>query len=505
MDSIKIICGPIIGAVTCNSARILVEVAHDCQLTMILTSSDTNIELTLKLLKKVPTIYKFINLTPATPYTIIFKEPVNYSNICLAEQISQFRTLPEEFEKIKLGFISCNSIRDEIYSDKVYSLWHQLASSVKSFDFIIHHGDQMYLDDSNIYKKHGKVENCFIEQEKIYKKMNIDKIKECGLEIREAIQKEYRKTWTHEPIAFVLKNVPNYMMLDDHDVHDDFGFDPKFSNKDDFEYYFAEQARYCYYLYQRQLREDIDFSNFSKIDREFYHVNIAGVCLYMLDFRGCRVWHKKPNDPLKLSTKQWEEIDKCFGKNGLFSKFDCKCVLFVSTTPPVFLSNTQTTDLLCKFEDDVYEQWSVNCPDEQARILKTLCDFKTNTKKNLALVSGDVHVCGLTEIYRNDQFMFKQLITSGIRQKAFTDFQIAVLTRLVNNMAVVSNEFTYKHENFSNDNNYGIIEISAKYDYEIMGRFARSREEDKIIPFVTNRWSLCRPDYRDSCNCCSIY
>jgi phosphodiesterase/alkaline phosphatase D-like protein len=507
MEAIKIICGPIIGAVTCSTARILVEVEQDCQLTMILTSYDTYIELTQRLSKKHPTIYKFINLSPSTVYGISFKEPVSFTSGVLAKQSSEFRTIPEEFEQIKLGFISCNSIRTEINGDKVYSLWHQLALQARSFDYLIHLGDQVYLDDFNVFKKNQKPENVFMELEKIYRPMTIDKVRDSELEIREAIQAEYRLTWTYEPIAFVLKNIPNYMMLDDHDIHDDFGFNPKFSDKEAFEFYFAQQARYCYYLYQRQLREDIDFTDdtFSKIEKEYYHVNIAGVCIYMLDFRGCRVWHKKENDHLKLGKRQWEDIDRCFGRNGLFSRFDCKCAIFVSTTPPVYISGTQVSELLCDFEDDVFEQWSLDCSDEQIRLLKTLCDFKLNTKKNVTLISGDVHLCGLTEIYRNDQFMFKQFITSGIKQKGFTNFQIQVLKNVINTKTIVNNEFSYKHENFSNDNNYGIIEVSAKYGYEIMCRHARSREEDKILPFVTNRWSLNRPEFRESCHCCSIF
>jgi alkaline phosphatase D len=504
MESIKIICGPIIGAVTCHTARIVVEVESDCELTMFLMSDDTLLELTLQVKKRFPTVFKFINLTPSTTYAVSFKEAVIYSNPILAKQTADFRTMPEEVDDIKIGFISCNSVRTEFQSNKSYSMWYHLAAQVKSFDYIFHHGDQVYLDEGNVFRKGEQPDNVYIELKYKYKNMSIEEIKSFEVDIRETIQEEYRRTWTYEPIAFILKNVPNYMMFDDHDIHDDFGFNPKFCDKDDFGNYFAKEARYCYYLYQRQLREDIDFSDFSKIDREFYWVNLGGICVFVLDFRGCRTWHKIVNDPLKLSTKQWYEIEDCFGRNGMFSKPSCKCAIMVTTTPPVYLSGNQLTELITGYENDVYEQWSLDCSDEQQRLLKILSEFKTSTKKPLTLVTGDVHICGLTEIYRSDSFMFKQFITSGIKQKTFSDFQMKVLRNVVNHEQNVNNEFTFKHEGFSNDNNYGIIEISKSNNYEIMCRHARSREENKILPFITNRKSLNRQTDRAGCQCCLI-
>lgn len=41
------------------------------------------------------------------------------------------------------------------------------------------------------------------------------------------IRGEYRRSWTFEPTAFVLANIPNLMILDDHDIRDDWGYCPE--------------------------------------------------------------------------------------------------------------------------------------------------------------------------------------------------------------------------------------------------------------------------------------
>ncbi len=60
-------------------------------------------------------------------------------------------------------------------------------------------------------------------------------------EIKELIRNEFRRTWTFEPTAKVLANVPNIMFLDDHEIRDDWGWrsedwDPNSTKMD---YYFG--------------------------------------------------------------------------------------------------------------------------------------------------------------------------------------------------------------------------------------------------------------------------
>ena len=42
-------------------------------------------------------------------------------------------------------------------------------------------------------------------------------------ELREKLREEYRDTWKFEPTQFCLANCPSIMMIDDHEIHDDFG------------------------------------------------------------------------------------------------------------------------------------------------------------------------------------------------------------------------------------------------------------------------------------------
>ena len=69
-----LITGPIIGKVTNDSARILIESDIDKDISMILISNDSKLSLNKTIMSRTPTIFEFTNLVPYTKYFIFLPE-----------------------------------------------------------------------------------------------------------------------------------------------------------------------------------------------------------------------------------------------------------------------------------------------------------------------------------------------------------------------------------------------------------------------------------------------
>lgn len=64
------------------------------------------------------------------------------------------------------------------------------------------------------------------------------------------MREEYRKTWVVPSTKYVLANVSNRMILDDHEVLDDAGKDTELGDKNHWKrWYSYEISRYVYYEY----------------------------------------------------------------------------------------------------------------------------------------------------------------------------------------------------------------------------------------------------------------
>ena len=107
-------------------------------------------------------------------------------------------------------------------------------------------------------------------------------------EIRELYRKYYRLNWNHPPTRRVLSQVCNLMILDDHEIRDDWGSEEQDRVKGSVEYYIGKLAREVYWEYQRQLIGDIDKPEemFNKHEA-FYHI-IGDYGILFLDLRAAR-------------------------------------------------------------------------------------------------------------------------------------------------------------------------------------------------------------------------
>lgn len=147
--------GPVIGKVTPNSARILLEISESGQIAITLEKESPPLETvgTNHMRKAHPTVQKmlvagrpgifvFENLDPATRYIVKLKGCQRAAN-----QSSSFWTFPAEgFPSVNFAVISCNKIfitEKEITSHS--DLWAHLAKAIeqRKIDMCLHLGDQV--------------------------------------------------------------------------------------------------------------------------------------------------------------------------------------------------------------------------------------------------------------------------------------------------------------------------------------------------------------------------
>jgi phosphodiesterase/alkaline phosphatase D-like protein len=498
-----IVCGPIIGTVTDSTARILIEVDQDCEIIMKLYSNDNTYKVKKSLMGKIPTIFKFEDLKSNTKHFVGFDHQVCYENKYLANISSSFKTLSDDLTNTKFAVISCNAISKELQTNKEYSLWKHLSENIDKYDYALHLGDQVYLDWGEWF---GDEENVYQKVKKLLHNADPDSFDKYSDEVRGLIRSEYLRTFNYEYVARVYRNIPNFMIFDDHEFYDNFAFfeinDETQSSKID--RFFAKHARWYYYAYQKQLWEDIDFPDFKTVKKEYHYMTINQVGLFFVDRRGCRYWHKNPGDQLKLGSEQWQDLENCFKKGGTFDKQNIKTVFLVTTTPIVLMAHSVVLEIYGMTQKEIYEQWSYDCPEEQVRLLKLMKEFREATNKEVVLVSGDVHMAGCTDIYHNDKFVYKQFIASGIMQRSLTAYQVKMANFAFDFKENLDGGFSFNHKNFTPHNNYGIIDVYD--DNSIYCNWVKSLDTKKYLPTLGEPvyYNYINKQRGGRCSCCNI-
>lgn len=442
----KISLGPIIGKVTSTEARVLVEYTQDSLETLSLIAPDgQQIDSQKQVLANRPTVFQFTGLTPKTIYTVASSIPFPVEN-------SSFRTLSSEPAPINFAFNSCNSRKTYNRYDDKNNLWGDIAGKAlrKEIDYIIHLGDQIYVDYYNdVYDK------CIA----LIKKTPRENWDEIAEQVRELIRIEYRLTFGGKLEALALANCPSIMQFDDHEARDDLGFRPEDTDPNTVDGFYLQQARFVYYEYQRQLREDVDFSNIDSVKYEFHSHILNNVGLFFLDYRGKNSWLKAPEKG-HLGKAQWAALKKAFKPVG--GDFEnCQMTIVVSTIPLVMYS-TGWTRLIKAFVDDAQEGWEFQSQQEHAEFLSLLDDWKIakNGAREVFAVGGDVHHAGHTDILRDNRKSFSQLITSGICQEMVTEWELLLSKLAMGTDHRIYEDWKFQHYGWTKRNNYGLVSVA---------------------------------------------
>ncbi|HLM56079.1 MAG TPA: alkaline phosphatase D family protein, partial [Pyrinomonadaceae bacterium] len=261
----KITLGPVIGEVTDTTARVLVEVDDNVQVTCEATDPDKNVVTqTVSFTKDRPSVFKLQGLSPETEYDLTFK------GVTAGHPRGRVRTFKAGADRLNVAAVSCNFLGRRGETD----LWADLRDRYVipgDVDLLLHLGDQIYGDAT------------FARALKIIRGKEPRSKTAQDEQILEAYRRLYRVWWTEPSTRDVLANVSNLMIWDDHEIRDDWGSRREDSDPDSAQYRVGTLARQVYREYQRQLWEDPPHSD----AEEHFHV-WGSIGVLFVDQRGGR-------------------------------------------------------------------------------------------------------------------------------------------------------------------------------------------------------------------------
>jgi phosphodiesterase/alkaline phosphatase D-like protein len=430
----KITVGPVIGKVTDTTARILIEVDDNVQVTCDATDSNKNVVTqTGSFTKDRPSVFKLEGLLPETEYEITFKGvTANYPK-------GRVRTFSANSDRLNVAAVSCNFLGRRAETN----LWADLRDRYVlpgDIDLLLHLGDQIYGDAT--FARALKIINGKEPKSKTAQ----------DEQILEAYRRLYRAWWGEASTRDVLANVSNLMIWDDHEIRDDWGSRREDSDPASVEYRIGTLARQVYREYQRQLWEDSPHSD----DEHHFHV-WGTIGVLFVDQRGGRSFTRDAARPY-LGTRQWGNIVQAL-KQGEFSTV--RALIVVTSVPLVYLGS-HITEFGTYAADDLYDHWSHPLHNkEQVEMVRALREWKAAIpgQRELLVVGGDVHVGGHTHVKHEGVTIFNQLITSPITNtppKWYAFYGLLLLTEAEEKL---TGSYSYEHHDFTNKRNYGVIMV----------------------------------------------
>jgi len=494
----KILLGPIIGKVTNTTARVGIEIEYSKEISCILTAPNGQTAVCRRFPERgFLTVFKFSGLQPKTLYIVSLENspPLN----------SQFRTLRNDNDEpgnLNIAIVSCNEVTKALEKAPYQDLWLDLSKRARQLDYVLHIGDQCYMDMGDESTEQTPYQLC----QKKFNSVPQSQWNSLVPEVLDIMRTHYRRTWRHPPTAAVLANVPNLMTLDDHEIRDDWGwrkedYDPNTTKCD---YLFGQLARRAYYEYQRQLREDIDWNNFNNLECEYHDHILNGVGIVLLDYRGSRSWFREEKvEELQLGVKQTNWIRNLFSSQGKFK--DLSSVLFISPIPLIYLSH-QLTKTATIAIDDAQEHWTFKNAAELADVFDLLRIWK-NAKvgREVTLVGGDVHIGCHSEIYYNNELCFKQFVTSAMNNEVPNKLEYMVVKVGLHMSGDLAGGYSFRHSEIVRKNNYGLLKVEDHFGRSYVESLLIISEQAGITAEKnpTSNWDRKKPIL--CCKTCNIF
>jgi len=477
----KLIVGPVVGKVTQDSARILVEPDRDVTVACSLTpdgEGDPVATEELELVKGRPSVFKFFGLAPGTKYAVTFAGAEVFTEGC------SFRTVPEDGWRFERGdqphfaIASCNKVYTsrQLPRGSLVDLWRNLEIRIKEgeqVDYMLHLGDNVYNDHEWYLVEKGKKKleghSCkwgvaitwleALEREEWDNKR---------ADIEELFRTAYRETWGHPPTRYVLANVPNIMLFDDHDIRDDFGDRAQDYDLESKDRWLAEIAYRVIKEYQKTLYEDLS----DEPTPDFSHHAFGDVGFAFVDVRGCKTFHRIEGDPSPfLGKHQWRALeDGLCGDEGVFA--GCRAMLLLMPVPIAYVTETPTMVAGAHVVDDLLGQWSATAHlPEVPRFLQLCAQWRgMGEGRQVLVVGGDVHEGGWTDIFIGDgESGIKQLTTSAIANKMTKPHEALAVT-LTRSAASfydgrrLAGDWLMTHFDWTNYRNYALVDCLAGDD-----------------------------------------
>ena len=478
---VQLLCGPIIGHVTSTTAFILLEIDESIDfLSCILQEVSTTAKesegkvhaVQENVQKRRPRVFQFGDLQEETTYDILVTAVTQ-------SPVGRLRTLPLDVNKINIAVVSCNKYR---FQPKICNMWERMWGRIQNAEddvhILLHVGDNVYIDgetfdnssnrklreDALFDPKQTDQSSPYIHARKLLRHLPPDEWDSQKGAVLELYRNEYRETFNQKYTKLVLSHVSNLMILDDHDVRDDFGLMPEDSEPDSVEFFLGTLAVRVYHEYGRQLWDpaavvtpDDAFIN------EFFCLTFGPVGVIMLESR--TVWS------INKGRRQQDDVS-FYGEPQMKSLFGCLhghpevnvwCVSYA--LPLIFLHQRITKILTSNVDraDDYTGHINYKHRHELEIILEEFKNWKSSApNRELFILSGDVHVAGFTDIYhrtpgvKGQQLLCRQITSSPINNEVPGDGLFLALKAGLH-FADNSETFTFKHYNWVASCNYAVL------------------------------------------------
>ncbi|KAJ9464949.1 hypothetical protein DIPPA_18316 [Diplonema papillatum] len=379
--------GPVVGRVTDTTARILVEYGADrlacCTLVCNATKRVTEVE--KQFAAEVPAVFHITGLDPDRLYS--------YTVSGDPEAGGSFRTLGGGTRAVRILFGSCDKPAKRGAVDLFDAMYNEYIAN-HLVDVVIRNGDQVYAD------------SAFKECVAIWKGSAGLPAETTRKRMLQCYQKVYRRVWNEPSVARCYANCSHLMLLDDHEIRNDWGTFPNDDTVHHINFPCGAVGRQAYYLYQRQLWDEaIEPGRVSEYDPPFeaqcFRFNSVGVCL--VDCRGSRTWCKIGNRSRGdagdswLGEAQWRYLKKSLGPGGELA--DAAHLVFVHSTPVAYLGVGASRALACCCPPQKDKVGFGLFPREQAAYLDWLRAWQRRSvagkmgaqEPAVTLVGGDLH------------------------------------------------------------------------------------------------------------------
>ncbi|HEX2660014.1 MAG TPA: alkaline phosphatase D family protein, partial [Polyangia bacterium] len=307
-----------------------------------------------------------------------------------------------------VGLISCHQPFDVngVLSPDSMRLCQQLFSTFASADtkFLLTVGDQIYADEPG---------NVSLLNAAYTSRWGRGPIQEwTPQQIREAYQERYRIFWNQTPWLKLLSSLPNYAMLDDHEVFDDWGSRPEHVHDPAAKIIAAARLAYLDYQGSRQLPWGPTATAPAAFDYGFRYGTLA---TFAFDIRSER-WVGPPSRV--FSPDQLGRFRAFLAENA-----DAHVVFVVTSVPFVHLPEWVTARGAQIFATDVDfpDHWSAerNRADRGAVLDVIDAHLTAHPKQRLIVLGGDVHVgCAFSLHFVGDRKpRFYELTSSSVTNK----------------------------------------------------------------------------------------
>lgn len=248
------------------------------------------------------------------------------------------------------------------------------------------------------------------------------------------------------------------MISDDHEIQNDFIRNQTFLDDNNFDRFWAIQARYVYMQYGRQLREDIIFENANVVQTkpEYFGDILIKVGFYFSDFRNNKLFYNK-TDNSYFGINQTSYIKTLLSPTGLFNSVNLLFV--VSSVPLVVLNRVLLTKFYFPLNLDYSELIAYNNTEELENLLDDFRVWKGNNRK-VFFIGGDQHVSFHTDIYYKKRPLFKQLVSSGIKIERYNTTNIFMVNNTLSMFQSLDRDYCFIHKSWTGNFNYAILKVN---------------------------------------------